>query len=90
MRNDKYHAYTTQTNLLQNFTPEETEKILAGANAPEYKAKLMTVTKKVVEEQGAFGCPWYWVTNAEGKGEPFFGSDRYARFFNVGPCADAS
>ena len=65
-----------QANFLQNFTPEETEKILAGANSPEYKAKLLGVTKKVVEEQGAFGCPWYWVTNAEGKSEPFFGSDR--------------
>lgn len=31
----------------------------------------------MVEKQGAFGCPWFWVTNREGKGEPFFGSDRY-------------
>jgi len=31
----------------------------------------------VVEKQGAFGCPWFWVTNLEGKSEPFFGSDRY-------------
>ena len=67
---------TTQANLLQNFTPEETEKILAGANSPEYKAKLTAATKNVVEERGAFGCPWYWVTNAEGMAEPFFGSDR--------------
>ena len=31
----------------------------------------------VVEKQGAFGCPWYWATNSEGKSEPFFGSDRH-------------
>ena len=42
------------------------------------KKKLMDVTRMVVEKQGAFGNPWYWVTNSEGKSEPFFGSDRYA------------
>jgi len=66
-----------RAHLLQNFTPQETESIIAGANSPEYKEKLTAITKKVVEEQGAFGCPWYWVTNAQGKGEPFFGSDRF-------------
>lgn len=62
---------------MKNFTPTQADQIIAGAGTPEYKNRLADVTKKVVEEQGAFGCPWYWVTNAKGKGEPFFGSDRY-------------
>lgn len=28
-------------------------------------------------EKGAFGAPWWLVTNKEGVEEPFFGSDRY-------------
>lgn len=31
---------------------------------------------KKVLELGAFGAPWMWVKNGEGKEEPFFGSDR--------------
>lgn len=27
--------------------------------------------------KGAFGSPWFWVRNGEGKEEPFFGSDRF-------------
>ncbi|KZP03652.1 putative DSBA family oxidoreductase [Athelia psychrophila] len=57
--------------------------IMAGAS-PAYKQKLTDLTKKVVDEQGAFGCPWFWVTKFDaqggegtGTGEPFFGSDRF-------------
>ncbi|KAJ6595906.1 putative glutathione S-transferase kappa 1 [Mycena vulgaris] len=60
-----------------HFTASEVDEIMAGAGTPQYKAKLAEITKMVVEEQGAFGCPWYWVTNAQGKSEPFFGSDRF-------------
>ncbi|KAJ7689486.1 putative DSBA family oxidoreductase [Mycena rosella] len=66
-----------KTFLLKSFTASEVDAILAGAGTPEYKAKLTDVTKMVVEEQGAFGCPWFWVTNAQGTSEPFFGSDRF-------------
>jgi 2-hydroxychromene-2-carboxylate isomerase len=66
-----------QNTLLENFTPSQADEIIAAAGTSEYKQKLADITKIVVEEQGAFGCPWYWVTNKEGKGEPFFGSDRY-------------
>ncbi|KAF7983723.1 hypothetical protein HWV62_19673 [Athelia sp. TMB] len=66
-----------QTFLSEHFTPTETAAILAAAASPAYKQKLSDVTKRVVEEQGAFGCPWFWVVNGAGKGEPFFGSDRF-------------
>jgi len=65
------------TLLRKNFAPAEADEIIAGAGTPEYKQKLTNITNMVVEEQGAFGCPWYWVTNEAGKGEPFFGSDRF-------------
>ncbi|THC94500.1 hypothetical protein EYZ11_006023 [Aspergillus tanneri] len=56
---------------------KEVEEILSAATSPKIKADLSAVTDKVVKEMGAFGCPWFWVTNGEGKGEPFFGSDRF-------------
>jgi len=69
-----------QTVLLQNFTSTEADEIIAGATTPEFKQQLTDITKMVVDEQGAFGCPWFWVTNSDGKAEPFFGSDRYVFF----------
>jgi hypothetical protein len=66
-----------QSVLLQNFTSAQADEIIAAAGTPEIKKQLMDVTRMVVEKQGAFGTPWYWVTNSEGKSEPFFGSDRY-------------
>ena len=36
----------------------------------------MAETKKCVEEYGAFGAPWFWMTR-DGVGEPSFGSDRF-------------
>jgi glutathione S-transferase kappa 1 len=58
------------------FPEEDIRKILEGAKQPEYKQKLNATTKEALES-GAFGCPWYLVTNSEGKKEPFFGSDRF-------------
>jgi glutathione S-transferase kappa 1 len=73
-------AFLPQTLLQKKFTPAQADEIIAGAGTPEYKQKLINITNKVVDEQGAFGCPWFWVTNEVGKGEPFFGSDRYVNF----------
>lgn len=42
----------------------------------QWKDKLTVNTKEVLD-QGAFGAPWFWVTNEQGKEEPFFGSDRF-------------
>lgn len=39
------------------------------------KESVKTLTGEAVE-RGAFGAPWLWVTDDEGKGEAFFGSDR--------------
>jgi glutathione S-transferase kappa 1 len=38
---------------------------------------LLTATTQEALDRGAFGAPWLWVTNEEGKSEPFFGSDRF-------------
>lgn len=45
----------------------------------EWKDKLTANTQKVLD-QGAFGAPWMWVQNSNGKEEPFFGSDRYSLY----------
>lgn len=65
------------TTLLQNngYSDEEVKKILSAASSPEYKEALTANTQRVLD-QGAYGAPWFWVRNQEGKEEPFFGSDR--------------
>jgi len=57
------------------FTDKEVEYILNAAKEKEWKDKLLANTQKVLD-LGAFGVPWMWVRNSEGKEEPFFGSDR--------------
>jgi glutathione S-transferase kappa 1 len=59
------------------FSQDEVQTILEAANKAEYKQKLNATTKLTLDT-GAFGCPWFILTNSEGKREPFFGSDRYA------------
>jgi 2-hydroxychromene-2-carboxylate isomerase len=59
------------------FDGKEVEDIIAAAGMPEVKAELAATTEKAVKELGAFGVPWFWVVNGEGKREPFFGSDRW-------------
>lgn len=66
--------------LVPLFTERDVRIILEAANTPEVKQKLNAVTKLSLDS-GAFGCPWYIVTNAEGRKEPFFGSDRYVCCF---------
>jgi len=58
------------------FTEAEVEAIVKAAGEKEWKDKLLANTAKALES-GAFGAPWMWVRNAEGKEEPFFGSDRF-------------
>ncbi|KAL3419408.1 dsba family oxidoreductase [Phlyctema vagabunda] len=52
------------------------DEILEATKQKEWKDALLKNTDKVLA-QGAFGAPWTWVRNAEGKEEPFFGSDRF-------------
>ncbi|KAF4630383.1 hypothetical protein G7Y89_g7755 [Cudoniella acicularis] len=58
------------------FSEKEAAEIMAAAKEQKWKDVLSEQTKKVVE-MGGFGAPWMWVRNAEGKEEPFFGSDRF-------------
>ena len=61
--------------LKRNFSDSEADDIIKGGTSPKYKKLLTDETARLVEK-GAFGAPWYFVTNKEGKEEPFFGSDR--------------
>jgi glutathione S-transferase kappa 1 len=54
-------------------------EILKAASEKEWKDKLLANTQKALD-LGAFGAPWFWVRNGEGKEEPFFGSDRYVLY----------
>ena len=40
-------------------------------------SKYRVLTTDVIENKGAYGAPWLWLTNSEGKSEPVFGSDRW-------------
>jgi glutathione S-transferase kappa 1 len=64
------------------FKDEQIEAIMKATQEKEWKDVLLSNTQKVLD-QGAFGAPWFWVRNAEGKEEPFFGSDRFV-FFSFG------
>lgn len=57
------------------FSAEECEAILVAAKSQEIKDLLLKSTGEALEK-GAFGAPWLWVTDGQGRGEPFFGSDR--------------
>lgn len=63
--------------LVRVFEEAQIQDIMTEASSPKVKSKLVATTEKVVKELGAFGCPWFWVTNGKGVGEPFFGSDRF-------------
>ncbi|KAK3333396.1 thioredoxin-like protein [Cercophora scortea] len=58
------------------FTPAEVDEILTAASSQKMKDALKATTQEALD-RGAFGCPWLWVTDKEGRGEPFFGSDRF-------------
>ena len=55
---------------------KEVEMVLQRGKEQEAKDKLQENTKKALE-LGAFGAPWMFVTNKQGKSQPFFGSDRF-------------
>lgn len=61
-----------------NYSESEIKDIMNAAKTKEYKDLLTNETKKCVEQYGAFGAPWFWLTNDKGEQEPLFGSDRWA------------
>jgi glutathione S-transferase kappa 1 len=60
---------------LNLFSAKEVDEITAAAETKEWKDKLLSNTQEALDK-GAFGAPWFWVKNAQGVEEPFFGSDR--------------
>ena len=46
-------------------------------NEAKYKDQLSATTKMAVDN-GAYGSPWWLITDKNGNTEPFFGSDRWA------------
>jgi glutathione S-transferase kappa 1 len=64
--------------LSQHFTKSQVVDIITAAQTPKYKEALTATTRKLYEEYGAFGAPWFWIRNGQtGQTEPFFGSDRW-------------
>ncbi|OTB20329.1 hypothetical protein K445DRAFT_312768 [Daldinia sp. EC12] len=63
------------------FSAAEVADILNAEKSPEYKNKLRETTQRALD-QGAYGAPWLWVTDATtGRSEPFFGSDRWSHVY---------
>jgi glutathione S-transferase kappa 1 len=62
--------------LSLHFDSQEVDQIMQAANSAPVKEKLLASTDRALAV-GAYGCPWFEVTNQEGVKEPFFGSDRF-------------
>ncbi|QSZ34941.1 hypothetical protein DSL72_007803 [Monilinia vaccinii-corymbosi] len=61
---------------LGTFDVKQVEEIMEQATEKQWKDKLLENTTDALKK-GAFGAPWLWVRNGEGKEEAFFGSDRF-------------
>lgn len=61
--------------LSRHFSETEVQEILKAATDPKWK-KALTDQTTWLAKKGAFGAPWFLVTDREGKEEGFFGSDR--------------
>lgn len=69
-------------------TESQAEQVLKLATTKEVKDILNANTKKAIEEYGAYGCPWLWVTKTDKSGqvelaEPIFGSDRFVYMYRL-------
>jgi hypothetical protein len=58
------------------FNPNQVIQILDAISTTDVKKALKTRVDEALK-RGAFGAPWIWATDAKGRGEPFFGSDRW-------------
>lgn len=67
---------SSATDSKRLFSQEEVDRIMHATTTKEVKDLLSAVTKEALD-RGAFGAPWFWVTNDGGASEPFFGSDRF-------------
>ncbi|KAH7038166.1 uncharacterized protein B0I36DRAFT_315695 [Microdochium trichocladiopsis] len=76
-------ATTTKKKEKENlFTSSQVEQIVQAAESGEYKARLKARTEEALA-RGAFGAPWFWITGANGKSKPVFGSDRWHAIFDI-------
>ncbi|GAP87537.2 putative DSBA-like thioredoxin domain-containing protein [Rosellinia necatrix] len=66
----------TGTGAERLFTPEQVARVLDAVALAEVKGALKARVDEALA-RGAFGAPWIWATDARGRGEPFFGSDRW-------------
>ena len=66
--------------LSEHFDDQQVKEIMRLMATKAYKDKLTEMTKEALE-RGAFGAPWFWMKNDQGKEEPLFGSDRWAYMF---------
>jgi len=64
--------------LREVFSASDAEAIIAAAKTDEIKTRLNNNTTHAWKDLGAYGAPWFWVSDGKGKEEPFFGSDRWA------------
>ncbi|KAJ9662081.1 hypothetical protein H2198_001623 [Neophaeococcomyces mojaviensis] len=62
---------------------KQVDEIIRLAGTKEVKAVLNENTRRCIKEYGAFGAPWLWVVNGQGKGEPVFGSDRWVYVYRM-------
>lgn len=66
--------------LAEHFDEKEVEEVMRLMGTKPYKEKLTKNTEEALAK-GAFGAPWFWMRNVEGKEEPLFGSDRFAYMY---------
>ncbi len=60
--------------LLATVGPGAAEDVLSKATSPEFKRRLIQNTDEAVDS-GAFGLPWFIVTNSQGVEEGYWGFD---------------
>jgi hypothetical protein len=58
------------------FASEQITQILDALSTTGVKNALRAKVDEALKRD-AFGAPWIWATDAEGRSEPFFGSDRW-------------
>ncbi|GAA99108.1 uncharacterized protein L969DRAFT_103154 [Mixia osmundae IAM 14324] len=56
---------------------EALKPLMEEAASAENKLRLKDEATEAVEENGAFGCPWFTIERDDGEKRNFFGSDRF-------------
>lgn len=64
--------------LEEVFSKSEVESIIAAAKTDQVKTQLNNNTTHAWKDLGAFGAPWFWLSDGKGNEQALFGSDRWA------------